>query len=61
MRKTILLGIAMSALAYESKEMHAYGRIDSGKDSLGPDKDAYAKRPKKGKGERKANRANRWG
>lgn len=61
MKRTTLLGLAMSCLVYDTKEMHRYGPVTAARDSLGPDKTAYANRPKKGKGERKANRANRWG
>lgn len=61
MRRTLLLGLAMSALVYDAKEMNSYGPVTTGRESLGPHTTAHAKRPKKGKGERKANRANRWG
>lgn len=57
MRKTILLGLAVGALLHQSSSVFE----NYGVETLGPDISPYAKRPKKGKGARKSNRANRWG
>lgn len=59
MKRTLLLGLACAAML-QTRHVNTIRWVE-GVETLGPDKDGYAKRPKKGKGERKANRANRWG
>lgn len=62
--KRVLLAMAMCSAAlgqvgtaYRDK----YAGENYGTESQGPDISPYGKRARKGKGQRKANRANRWG
>lgn len=60
MKRTLLLAAVLASTM--SQLGTAIGRqYNEGRETLGPDVSPYAKRPRKGKGERKANRANRWG
>lgn len=60
MHKHIALALAASLAAVGGCVDHR-SMFPMGTETLGPDKSPYARRNKKGKGERKANRRNRWG